>query len=251
MKTFNERFSFDPEKHLFLGIERECFLTRGGSILPIAPEIIPQLEGKGNYGYELSACQLELRTNPIQIKSLSKTLRCSHELLNEHEKMFKFEALHQEVAPFNIPLDVYPDPTGRYQEITKNMPVETLRAACRVAGTHVHVGMGSPKKAISAYNSAIEHLPKLCEIGDKSGGERLEIYKIMASDFKPPYYENWRSYETYAKTAGFEENPRNCWHLIRISIHGTIEFRMFGATPCVDEITEWAEFCHSICREAS
>ena len=250
MKSFTERFAFDPTKHLFVGVERECFLTRYGKILPIAPEIVPKLEGFGNYGYELSACQLEMRTNPTHILKVGEVLLKSQRLLELDEISFNFQALHSEVAPEDMPLDVYPDPTGRYQVITKDMPLKVLRAACRVAGTHVHIGMGSPEQAIKAYNIAIERLSQLCKMGDKSKGERLQIYKIMAPDFKPPRYNNWDEYERYAKNHGFEESPRNCWHLIRISVHGTIEFRMFGATESVYEIAEWVGYCHSLCQGA-
>lgn len=251
MKSFTSRFKFDPDKSLLVGVERECFLTRREEIIPCAPEILPYLAGNGYYGYELSACQLEIRTKPVPIEVLSKTLTNSDHRLQYDEKRLGFKAIHQEVAPFDMPLNVYPDPTGRYQKITKNMPEEVLRAACRVAGTHVHIGMGSTGQAIKAYNAAINYLSELCKMGDKSNGERLQIYKIMAPDFKPPYYDDWGCYEQYAKDHGFLENPRNCWHLIRISIHGTIEFRMFGATACVEEIAEWATLCHSICKNAS
>lgn len=250
MKSFTSRFNFDPSKHLFVGTERECFLTRGGSIVPIAPEIIPQIENKGNYGYELSACQLEMRTDPSQIEGVGHLLTEAEQLLHCHERMLDFRALHQEVAPYEMPLDIYPDPTGRYQMITQSMPIKKIRAACRVAGTHIHIGMASPEHAIKAYNGAIQHLTELSKMGDKSKGERLQIYKIMAPNFKPPHYDSWECYERYAKNHEFDERPRNCWHLIRISIHGTIEFRLFGATPSVNEITEWANVCHSICKNA-
>jgi gamma-glutamyl:cysteine ligase YbdK (ATP-grasp superfamily) len=253
-KSFTERFNFNPEKHLFVGIERECFLTRDGQIVPIAHEVISRLEGRGTfgrlYGYELSACQLEIRTDPVPLEDFPKLIESSDQRLKAVEDTFKFEALHTEVAPYNMPLDVYPDPSGRYQEITRNMPIEKLRAACRVAGTHVHIGMGSKEQAIKAYNAAIPYLQTLCSMGDKSNGERLEIYRIMAPNFVPPRYTSWECYERYATEHGFIENPRNCWHLTRISVHGTIEFRMFGATPNIQEINEWVRKCYIICANA-
>lgn len=251
MDSFTSKFKFDSERHLFVGVERECFLLENGEIAPIAPAVISQLNGHGNYGYELSACQLEIRTNPVPIETADEVLADSDRMLRKDEARFGFKTLHQEVAPFDMPLTVYPDPTGRYQKITKNMPEEILRAACRVAGTHIHIGMASPDQAIKAYNEAIPYLPQLCVMGDKSQGERLEIYKIMAPNFQPVRYNDWSCYEQYARDNGFWENPRNCWHLIRISIHGTIEFRVFGATPDTLEIARWAAFCHSICEKAS
>ncbi len=250
MKSFRDRFAFNPNLHLYIGTERECFLTRDGFIVPIAAEIISKVNGTGNYGYELSACQLEMRTNPTTVDNIGSALHESQKLLTEHETSLGFQALHTEVAPYSMPLDVYPDPTGRYQVITKEMPMDVLRAACRVAGTHVHIGMASPEHAITAYNAVLPEIPKLCAMGDKSNNERLEIYKVMAPDFEPPRYENWEDYERYALSHGFSNSPRNCWHLVRISVHGTIEFRMFGATPNIEEVTEWAKYCHSICQKA-
>jgi hypothetical protein len=250
VKSFTSKFKFDSQKHLFVGTEREAFITRNNAIVPIAPELLTKfgLGVNNNYGYELSACQLEMRTCPVLIQSLYDTLTTAGYLLADKEKMFNFKLLHDEVAPYDMPLDIYPN--DRYRAITQNMPVETLRAACRVAGTHIHIGMGSPELAIKTYNAVVEQLHYLCKIGDKSNGERLRIYKIMAPDFHPPHYDSWESYERYAKEHDFAESPRNCWHLIRISIHGTIEFRMFGATPSIVEIVQWAAYCHALCKNA-
>lgn len=149
-----------------------------------------------------------------------------------------------------MPLDVYPDPTGRYQRITKDMPRKILRAACRVIGTHVHVGMRDHEMALRVYNYAIRHLAELCEMGNGSFGERLAIYKQMAPDYEPKPYASWEEYYNTALEKGFAEDPRKCWTLIRISVHGTIEFRMFGATDSIDRIVSWATRCHQICQEA-
>jgi ribosomal protein S18 acetylase RimI-like enzyme len=51
-------------------------------------------------------------------------------------------------------------------------------------------------------------------------------------------------------TKGFDKDPRKCWTLIRISKNGTIEFRMFGATPSLERIVGWAKLCHDLCKEA-
>ncbi|MBP9822381.1 MAG: hypothetical protein KBC81_03005 [Candidatus Pacebacteria bacterium] len=248
--AFRRKFEFNKDRHLHLGVERECFFVKDGIISPLAPKFIPELPNNGLYGYELSACQLETRTKPHPVQMIGDALIDLRNMLEKDRVRLGFEVLHQEVAPFDMPLDIYPDPTGRYQKITKDMTVEKIRAACRVAGTHVHVGMGSPRQAIRAYNAAIKHIPELCAAGDKSNGERLKIYKIMAPNFQPPTYKNWGDFEKYANKNGFWKKPRNCWHIIRISTHGTIEFRMFGATPDVTEILAWAIRCHQICKDA-
>jgi gamma-glutamyl:cysteine ligase YbdK (ATP-grasp superfamily) len=150
-----------------------------------------------------------------------------------------------------MPLDVYPDPTGRYQKITRDMPREVLTAACRIIGTHVHIGMPDHETALRVYNRLCPYFEHLCEMGNGSFGERLAIYRQMAPKYKPTPYESWEDFYGSACKKGFVEDPRKCWTLIRISVHGTIEFRMFGATDNHERIVRWATKCHELCMEAA
>jgi hypothetical protein len=42
-------------------------------------------------------------------------------------------------------------------------------------------------------------------------------------------------------------DPRKNWSEIRISAHGTIEFRLFGASASDDENMQWIRECHALC----
>jgi gamma-glutamyl:cysteine ligase YbdK (ATP-grasp superfamily) len=173
-------------------------------------------------------------------------------LLNEAEiaraeQVIGFERLYKEVAPLDMPLDVYPDPTGRYQRIIKDMPQQILSAACRVVGTHVHIGMPDADTALNTYNKVVPYCEELCLMGDGSSGDRLDLYKTMAPDYQPVPYETWEAFHVEAVEKGFDVDPRKCWHLIRISKHGTIEFRMFGATHDLQKIVAWTKRCHELC----
>lgn len=249
IKSFTNQFKFDPINAFKVGIERESFLTNiEGKIIPINPQILKFLgiiDQSHKFGYELSACQLEERIGPVQIGAVEENLLINTKELERIENELNFRRLYIEVAPEDMPLDIYPDP--RYQKITKDMPLDILKAACRVAATHFHIGMPNIETALRVYNYVIKHTKKLCAMGDNSNGERLRIYKIMAPDFTPPYYKNWGSYYEEAVNKGFEEDPRQCWHFIRISIHGTIEFRMFGNTPDISTVVDWARHCHGLC----
>lgn len=258
MKTFEEfidQFKFNPSRNLFVGIERECHLVNSdGNIVPIAVKVLDHLgfnrtgSNNGHFGYELSACQIEWRAGPCRLINLTDNLKRDENILKQAEEKLGFTRSFDEVAPEDMPLDVYPDPTGRYQEITKNMPRRVLSAACRVIATHIHIGMPNPKTALRAYNKVIEKIDYLCEIGDHSDGKRLEIYKIMAPNYLSPHYKSWSDFYDKAVHENFTEDPRSCWTLIRISKHGTIEFRMFGATEDLNEILYWACFCRKICQ---
>ena len=251
LREFVDQYKFDPKRGMFIGVERECHLLNlDGKIVPIAPEVLKVLSpSNGQFAFELSACQLEWRAGPCKdILAVKEELEQSETTLKSAEKRLSFMRSFEEVGSENMPLDVYPDPTGRYQVITKDMPEEVLRAACQVIATHIHIGMPNHETALRKYNQAVSYWSKLCEMGDHSDGERLRIYSIMAPDYESPLYENWQDFYEKAKRENFVDDPRSCWTLIRLSKHGTIEFRMFGATENIDEIIQWAEFCLSICQ---
>lgn len=251
MEKFTERFNFRKEGSLKIGIERECFLTDlRGNIIPKAKDVLSVLADRSTFGYELSACQLEDRIGPVAMDGLRVSLYANEMILRWAEAALNFRRLFQEVAPINMPLDVYPDPTGRYQKITKNMPRHILEAACRVTGTHIHIGMPDHETALKVYNRVIGEIENLCALGDGSNGERLRIYKVMAPDFHSPHYRSWFDFYEAAVEKNFVTDPRKCWNIIRISVHGTIEFRMFGTTSDLDKIIEWAKACYNLCEKA-
>jgi hypothetical protein len=275
---FERQFHFKRALAGNVGVEREQFLqSKKGKIVPYAARVLGVYEKKGipqhltepyrfgpgereyitylaarpdEFGYELSACQIESRTGPSKMRALKCKLTETDARLRLLLQHFNLTPLYAEVGPKDMSLEVYPDPTGRYQRITKNMPCNVLLAACRVIGTHVHVGMPDHKTALRVYNHAIQHLHELCELGNGSFGERLAIYRQMASKYLPQPYASWQEYYETACAEGFEEDPRKCWTLIRISVHGTIEFRMFGATDSIPRIVRWAARCHELCTEA-
>lgn len=248
VSEFMDQFKFDSDKDLFIGIEREYFLAdMSGIIQPRAKRVLSSLGDDEQFGYELSACQLESRVGPVKFEELSSALWEQEAYLRVAERDFGFQRIHSEVGPVDMPLDIYPDPMGRYQEITKKLPEEILSAACRVIGTHIHIGMPDHETALWVYNDVILYLDSLCALGDGSNGERLRLYKKMAPDCRSPYYNSWEDFYETAVEKGFNKDPRSCYHLIRISPHGTIEFRMFGVTGDIHKIVDWAEKCHSIC----
>ncbi len=250
MQDFLKRFNFRQEASLLVGIERECFLTKNNEIKPLAPQFLENLPKNERFGYELSACQLEDRVGHCQLDDLKNQLLNNEKEIQKTEKTLGIQRLFLEVAPTDMPLDVFPDPTGRYQQIVKKMPHEVLLAACRVTGTHIHIGMPNHESALKAYNQVVAYWQELCHLGDGSEGQRLKIYKIVAPSPQPLPYKDWNDFYQQAVKKKFDKNPRDCWTLIRISVHGTIEFRMFGPTNNLDTIVDWAQTCHQLCKQA-
>jgi len=254
MKTaeeFKVQFGFDSTRNLFVGIEREAYLLDldpPGKIMPLAVKVLDYLGSQnGHFGYELSACQLEWRVGPCSLSRLKNRLIKDERILTNAERKLGFKrSLVELPCTEDFPLDVYPDPTGRYQVIKKKLSREVLAAACRAISTHIHIGMPSHKTALRVYNKVIRYFDELCELS----GRCLDNYKIVVPKHEPPCYSSWKNFYETAIKQKFVDNPRDCWYLIRISVHGSIEFRMFGATENIDRIVTWAKFCHKICQEA-
>lgn len=255
-EKFFAQFKFNPAKVGFVGVEREQFtVDQAGCVIPASSrylEYIAILDGavykdSFQFGYELSACQLESKIGPCKIADLGQWLEASEAILRSVDDELGLSRVHIELAPENMPLDIYSDPTGRYQRITANMPKEILSAACRVAATHVHVGMPDLETAIRVYNKVITHTDELIRAGDNSSGKRMDLYRVMAPRYRPEAIHSPQELFERFVVQGFVSDPRQCWTIIRISIHGTIEFRMFGATDSIDRIVGWACQCHGLC----
>jgi len=271
LEAFRKQYRFRSDRTLWLGVERECFLVdRQGNFAPRAADAIAHIHQKEwrrashntssphiRYvstkecvGYELSAVQIETRTPTHRYGETEDYLRLIDIHLRNNLNELGLRAAYNEIAPETMPLDIYPDPTGRYQMITESMPREILLAACRIIGTHVHVGMPDHETALRVHNEVIEHCDVLSDFGDGSNGERLRIYGIVKPDNRPRRYSSWADFCDEAHQTGFAEDPRSNWRTIRLTVHGTIEFRVFGATERVDRICAWVQMCYLLCKKA-
>ncbi len=253
LTSFLGKFNFNPEKTLYVGIERESFTTVDGIILPLTPKILPLIERENPvsqiFSYELSACQLEMKYGPFRIEDVYNGLISANDELAKIEKKLDFISYFADVAGQEISLEVYPDPTGRYGILASTLTKEVLHAACYVAGTHVHIGMPSAEDALRVYNKVCSHARELISLGDNSRGERIRYYSLMSKELYPAEHLDINSWFLHSRNNNYCEDPRKCWTLIRISVHGTIEFRMFGSTPNLQKVNEWAEKCHNLCKK--
>lgn len=246
---FKSLFKFNPMKSLYIGCEREIFLgNSSGVVSPLAPDVLSH--GKYDWlSYELSACQLEYHIGPAKdMTEFKKDYSFKESKLMSLLNFVNARPIFETVMSEDMPLDVYPDPTGRYQEITRHMPKDILLSACRITGTHFHVGMPDHETALRVYNSVVKNQDALLQKGDLTHGVRLKIYESMAKDYYSKSYDSWGDMYNLYKEKDCTSDPRQCWHLIRISVHGTIEFRMFDNTQCSERVFDWAQLCLNLCR---
>lgn len=240
LEKFLRKFEFRENLAGFVGIERERFLCCEGIIVPRSHIFLKNVSS--NWTYELSNCQVEDRTKPKRrIEEVEQQLIDNDREGKREARLLGLDLLSMEVGPSNMSLKVYPN--SRYLKIVKSLSLEKISAACRVTGTHIHIGMPNIETAIRVNNLLREKdiFNRLCWVGDHSKGERLNLYRLVAGNCYPSYYKDKNHFFEVAKKKGFADNPRNCWDLIRISVHGTIELRMFGSTSNIDEILSWVQ----------
>lgn len=247
-KAFLSRFNFQKDMNGMIGVERERFLaTPDGILVPRAQDFLLAVDDP-RWIYELSACQIEDRTDPLRdVAKIQKALAKNDCQGRAIVKQLGLRLYVIEVAGEDMPLTVYPD--QRYVRIKTKITKEQLSAACRVTATHLHFGVSSLEKAIQISNLLLQYIDLFRKLGDHSNGERLRLYKTMATHWRPPYYQSIEHLFEVAFKQGFVKNPRDCWHLIRISKHGTVELRMFGVTESLDEICQWIQIVKEIIKK--
>ncbi len=246
INDFKKQFNFNPKLNGYIGVEIEFFiLNKKGQIVPRAKEILEYLNDPKHFSFELSACQIESRVGPIKtIKELKSALFRNEEKIRQAEAVLDFRRSYK-VAPPDMPLNIYP--YKRYKKIAAQLSREEILAGVRIVGVHIHVGMPNHEIALKKYNKTIHFVNKLCKLGDESMGLRLEIYKKIAKYWAPIPYLSWEDFCADAIIKNFYFDPKRNWALIRLSPHGTIEFRMFGSTPYYDKIVKWTKRCLEIC----
>lgn len=232
-----------------IGVERERFICRNNKIVPESYLVLDKLSSLSCFGPELSACQLEDRVGPVEISELAKALNDNDEKISQAAMHVGLSANFIEVAPYDMPLNVFPDANGRYAQIACRLGQRRLSAACRVAGTHIHVGMPNPDTALAVYNRVRKKCAEQLIMGDHSNGGRIYLYRQVAPDPFPRKYASWDEYNNVGTSLGWS-SPRDCWDFIRLSVHGTIEFRTFGVTDDNSEIEEWAHYCLDLCKSS-
>ncbi|MBT3816803.1 MAG: hypothetical protein HOE80_00040 [Candidatus Magasanikbacteria bacterium] len=241
-----DRVRFNPSFVGHVGLEQEFFLTqKQGSdtiAVPLSKFFLEMMRldyGVLSWTYELSSCQVEFRTQPhASVLELLYELKRNIVLGEYVARLTGCMLEPNEVMPESgFPLDHFPD--TRYLYIVEYLNRVQLSAAMRVAGTHVHYGCKDPKHALRVYNALRKESPKFIEMGDFSGGERLRLYGLVAGDMVPPEYKSLAEFDAAAKQYKFDKNLSNCWHLVRITKHGTVEVRAFGNTSDIGVIDSW------------
>lgn len=233
-----------------LGVERESFMMRNGSIVPLINELLPKLHrfcDENNipidrFGYELFAGQVEDRTGGED--SVDEVMR----VLGENEQILRdvggrlglqFRCVEY-VTEEELGKLVVNSFSERHQQIWSEIPHERKVAASQVAAIQVHVSVGQVEAARVLNYCRKGVIDELVQLGDFSGGKRLAAYRTMAEVYgDPPIFRTVSELMEYINEKGGE---RDVWDLVRYKPStGTIEFRMFGATESDEDVRLFIE----------
>lgn len=233
-----------------LGVERERFIVRDGSIVPLIDGLLPELHQfcrehsllTVRFGYELFAGQIEDRT--AGEKSVDEVMS----ILDENEQILleigdrlglQFRCVDY-VTKKELGELVVNSFSQRHRQIWSDISHRQKVAASQVAAIHVHVSVSS-KEAIEVLTHCRKDvIDNLVAIGDFSDGKRIAAYRTMAGGYgDPPVFLSVASLMAYIKEKGGE---RNVWDLVRYKpLTGTIEFRTFGATESNENVRQFVE----------
>ena len=245
---FKNRPAFDVERTLWVGVEWEglVYCRRTGKVVPRAAEILNGLDPRW-FAPELSAAQVEIRTSPCPDRaSLADELFFIKHVIDVQASKAGLDIKFQDLGPMDMPLDVTNQ--ERYYEIAKALGEERLRAACRCLGFHVHVGMPDAGTALAVYNAIAPSIR--ADIKKRANDPRLQEYRKVQSAFAPPQLESWHELYHKAVELGFAGNLRNCWWMLRLTEHGTLENRLAGAGLTLNQAIDYAWSFREQCRVA-
>ncbi len=240
------------------GIERERFIVNPeGKIVPAIGRLLPRIYqiakqekiSKKLFSFELFAGQVEDRTPPCEnMKTIKDALEINNSIMVKAVDEFGLSFDHSEfVEEKRVTLFEVNPFSERHQKIWNSISHERKVSASIVAAVHVHISVND-REAVRVINLCRKDvIDSLICIGDHSDFRRINAYRTMAeTDGVPPIFSTFSELMEYIASKGGE---KNVWDLVRFKPStGTIEFRMFGATPSIKEIIGYIQACRDVSK---
>lgn len=238
------------------GVERERFISdSGGKIVPAIGELLPHVYevarkrgvSENLFSFELFAGQIEDRTPPCEdLRMIEDSLKINDEILLEAANDLGLSFDHSEFIDESKVISFEVNPFDRrHQEIWTSIPNERQIAASIVAAVHVHISVSNAEVVRVLNLCRKEIVDNLIQIGDHSNLRRINAYRTMAeTDGISPTFSTFSEVIDYINSKGGE---KSVWDVVRFKPStGTVEFRMFGATPSIEEIIRYINACHDL-----
>jgi glutamate---cysteine ligase / carboxylate-amine ligase len=248
-----------------VGIEEELMIV-DPETLELTNSIEVVLEAVGGEGAdvkpELMESVLEIATKPCSdmseaARELPALRRRVHEKAAEQGLAIGSAGTH----PFGMWEDQRISQRQRYRDL-----VDALRFVARqelIFGTHVHIGLDDPEKAIHVANGMRVHVPLLLALSanspfwraDATGllSTRTPIFRAFPRVGLPPRYQD---YEDYSRRVGFMveskviEDYTYLWYDVRPHPNlGTVEIRVMDAQTRVEHTLGLAALTQALVKE--
>ena len=242
------------------GIERErFFVNASGTIVPAIGIVLPRAHelaraqglDEFRFTYELFGGQVEDRT-PVcaDLAQVKQTLTENDLLLIRAAQENGYSFDYSEFADAERISDLVVNPfDARHASIWTTLTPERRVAASVVAAVHVHLSVQEAEVVPILNHCRREVIEELITLGDHSGRKRITGYCAMAqTDGVPPIFTTFDQVMAYVTEKGGE---KNVWDLVRFKPSTqTVEFRMFGTTPDIEEICGYVRACRAVIDSA-
>lgn len=245
---FLDQFYWQPERKGRVALELEGFVTERGRLVHCGYDLACAFKhcmpSGIEIGYELPRAQIELRSaEPVPMREIAPHVDEFETALRLLEDESGFEIIARGYLSNH---EAVLTQANEYEDISERLSPDALHAACSTAGLHAHVGLQDLEAALAAYERARGAVERLIE--GYASTERLAAYKAVTSFWEPTPLPNAEALYALAQKQDFEHNLKRWWALIRISRHGTLEFRMADATRDRAKILAYAEACYALCN---
>jgi glutamate---cysteine ligase / carboxylate-amine ligase len=248
-----------------LGIEEELMICDAETlelaqaidvILGDLPEDLP-----GEVKPELMQSVLEVATRPCQditeaADQLRQLRRCVREVAARNGLAIGAAGTHPSAHYEDQLIVDHP----RYRELTAEL--RWIAEQELVFGTHVHVGIDDPEKAIYVADGMRGYLPLLLGMSSNSPfwqgkttglmSSRTPVFRAFPRVGIPPYYGTWQIYshrvEQMMRGGAIDDYTYLWWDVRPHPNLGTVELRVFDQQTRVEHTIGFAAFAQALAR---
>jgi carboxylate-amine ligase len=248
-----------------VGIEEELMLVDAES-LDLAQAIEPFLarlpdEFAGQVKPELMQAVLEIATKPCaNVGEAGEELRRLRQVVIDSAEQQGLRIGAAATHPFALCEDQRVVDRPRYRELVEELGYIALREI--IFGTHVHVGIRGPDRAIYVADGIRRYLPLLLALsanspfweGRRTGmmSSRVPVFRAFPREGIPPHYGTWEIYSNRVELmmrAGAIEDYTFLWWDVRPHPNlGTVEVRIFDQQTRLEHTVALASLVVCVAR---
>lgn len=246
-----------------VGVEEELMVLDAGTygLVPRAHEII-DAAGDAGIKHEIRRSMAEIASRP------ARTIRELHRDL--HDLRLRTTTLAYERGLRVAAAGVHPFSPAEAQDVTDTLRYRYVsgvsgwvgRRATAVFGTHVHVAVGSPEKALGVTEALLQDLPTLVALSATSplweghdtgfASTRLAVRAELPRTGLPPAFasvEHYRAVLDQLRASGLVPDASYLWWDVRTQDRfGTIEIRLLDAQPSLHDTVALAGLVQALVR---